>query len=196
MKRAILALSVMFLAYGGYAQGYLKYQNASASLITTNLFGTTGNMGGGPGKYNFMLLVGPDAGTPVFVDNSLFNTNGPVGGRMVSRGVTPVPGSSEGFVSIQLVGWSVNLGGTYQEFLANKPTATTGFWGESAIGRVSLGSATGTATLPAIMVDGSSLPAGWTQIPGFALNAVPEPSAIALGVLGLGALVLFRRRKN
>lgn len=35
-----------------------------------------------------------------------------------------------------------------------------------------------------------------TSLGSFNLYVIPEPSVIALGVLGLGALVLFRRRKN
>lgn len=45
--------------------------------------------------------------------------------------------------------------------------------------------------------DGASVPVPNLQgLQSFNLYVVPEPSAIALGVLGVGALVLFRRRKN
>jgi hypothetical protein len=41
-----------------------------------------------------------------------------------------------------------------------------------------------------------SLPAEYTLKGLRTFSLVPEPSAIALGALGLGALVVFRRRKN
>jgi len=197
MKRAILALSVMLVAYGVQAQGFIKFGNNAASLITTNLFGVTGPAGGAgtAGSYIFELMVGLDGQAPSSTTISNANSGTLGAGRISNRNVDV--GKPVGdFVSVQVIGWSRNLGLNYQQFLVNKPTATTGFWGESAIGRYQLASATGVATAPVLMVDGTTPPAGFVQIPGFALNAVPEPSAIALGVLGLGALILFRRRKN
>lgn len=39
-------------------------------------------------------------------------------------------------------------------------------------------------------------PVNLLGLTSFNIHAVPEPSVIALGVLGVGALLLFRRRKN
>jgi len=47
-----------------------------------------------------------------------------------------------------------------------------------------------------VLGGGSTPPANLIGLTSFNLHFVPEPSVIALGVLGVGALVLFRRRKN
>jgi hypothetical protein len=67
--------------------------------------------------------------------------------------------------------------------------ASGGFWGKSEVFT--------TGRLGGIdPTDGSIVAApnsvGWTS---FNVHGVPEPSTIALGVLGLGSLLLFRRRK-
>jgi len=53
------------------------------------------------------------------------------------------------------------------------------------------------ASAPFSYTMGSSIPPapGDTLMIGFRAFAVPEPSTVALGVLGLSALLLFRRRK-
>jgi hypothetical protein len=200
MKRAIIALSILSVAFGVYGQGFIKFQNAAGSLITTNLFGVTGSMAGPTDTYQFQLLIGPDGGTPAYsaaIATVTNKNNALSAGRIANRTSVEVPGNVGDFISVQLVGWSRNLGNNYNQFLANLSTATTGFYGTSEVGRVALSSSSGVSTAPPILFDSAATyPAGWTAIPGFALSAVPEPSAIALGVLGLGALILFRRRKN
>ena len=49
--------------------------------------------------------------------------------------------------------------------------------------------ATGGGTLPTPPITGAG------RFTGATLQPIPEPSSIALGLLGLGAIVLFRRRK-
>ena len=50
-------------------------------------------------------------------------------------------------------------------------------------------------TVPYGLGSATITPPNLAGLESFTVNLVPEPSAIALGVLGLGALVLFRRRK-
>jgi len=59
------------------------------------------------------------------------------------------------------------------------------------------GAMVGKSPTPFIYTMGTSIPPGAldTQMKTFRGFAVPEPSTVALGVLGLGALLLFRRRK-
>jgi hypothetical protein len=49
--------------------------------------------------------------------------------------------------------------------------------------------AVGGGTLPTAVITGAG------RFTGATLEPIPEPSSIALGLLGLGAIVLFRRRK-
>jgi len=98
-------------------------------------------------------------------------------------------GVTEDFV---LLGWSGNIGSTVAsvESFLNGQGPTTGWIGESAVGSqvVSAG-----APSPVPPIWGSA-----PQIPGFTLGEVqpiPEPSTIALGVMGAAALLALRRKK-
>ncbi len=64
-----------------------------------------------------------------------------------------------------------------------------GFRGQTDVKQVTLGPATG----PGTVVWGSTATA--SRFSPLLVSVVPEPSTIALGVLGLGSLLLFRRRK-
>ena len=87
-----------------------------------------------------------------------------------SRSISGAPGGST--VSLQVRVWATATGSSWEN-------ATTR--AESNIIQVTLG------TLPAP-------PPNMVGLSTFQFSAVPEPSSIALGLLGLGALVLIRRR--
>jgi len=92
--------------------------------------------------------------------------------------------------TIAIAAWAVNSGGalgaatTFAQAVADTATGDAGYaWGVSTLANDTM--ATGSETLP-------TMP---TTIEGFSLGqAVPEPSTIALGVIGASTL-LFRRRK-
>ena len=82
-------------------------------------------------------------------------------------------------------GWETAFGSSYEAALAD---------GRGLVGRsVVFAMDTAVGTEPIMNVRGvSTFPTGWT---GFAI-VVPEPSAIALGLVGVGALLLLRRRRK
>jgi hypothetical protein len=87
-----------------------------------------------------------------------------------------------GFGLFQVRAWSTANGTSYNDNLSRQ----VGSVGKSGILRVDTGN-------PLIGESGASLiTAGLTT---FNITPVPEPSAIALGVLGVGTLLLLRRRK-
>jgi len=99
-------------------------------------------------------------------------------------GVLPTAG---GAVTVQLRAW-YNIGGTitsYADAVASSSTAMR--YGASPLLYLS---ATGnpSATPPTTPVD-------LIGLSGFQLAAVPEPSTLALAGLGIGALLMIRRRK-
>jgi hypothetical protein len=99
------------------------------------------------------------------------------GGRTVDS-ITP----AGGFGMFQVRAWSSANGTSYNDV----KTRGQGFAGQSGILRVDTGN-------PVIGEAGASLiQAGLTS---FNITPVPEPSAIALGILGVGTLLLLRRRK-
>jgi hypothetical protein len=98
--------------------------------------------------------------------------------RTVASAVV-VPGVAAGEVArIQMRVWEARGGATWAEAIANAdPTVLRG-------------------TSPSFNLTLSANPVNPTGLVSFNLYQVPEPSVIALGVLGVGALLLFRRRKN
>jgi hypothetical protein len=87
-------------------------------------------------------------------------------------------------VNYAFAAWSISTGAlTWQA----AKTATTGYVGNSGIGlNYTLA---GGATTPSLTFGN-----GAGQVQGFTLNPVPEPSTIALGLLGAAALFLRRRK--
>jgi len=136
-----------------------------------------------------MLYVGP-ANT---ANASALSTNGVGGGAFLVGGVGAgyFSGGSrtiEGFaggttVTVQVRAWRLSAGATYEATGGNGVLNLPGE-GHSNLIQVTLAS-------------GLSTPPNLTGLTGFSVApvVVPEPSSIALGLLGLGALTLIRRRK-
>jgi len=104
----------------------------------------------------------------------LFIPNAIVGGD------TGIPNSSGGTATVALAAW-FNGGGAYTSLAAAQAAGQA--WGESAATTVTGLGGTGSppATPPAI------------GVPSFSLTSTPEPSTIALGVMGASAFLLRRR---
>jgi hypothetical protein len=100
---------------------------------------------------------------------------------------TITPSTPNAQVAFMFAAWSISTGAlTYDA----AKLASTGYTGQSAIGQnYTLGGFGSPPSLP-----GATFGAGAGQISGFTLTPVPEPSTIALGLLGAAAL-LMRRRK-
>jgi len=119
-------------------------------------------------------------------------------GRVLGSSSQVVTGVGLGnTANIVVIGWSANIGSTIsalEAFLANPSATEQGtqtFVGESAVGvGVTLGNG-GSIGTPAAF--------GATGVPGFTLGEVPvqspEPTTIALGVIGAASVLAFRRKK-
>jgi len=224
MKKALVVATIaMICAASTFAQGLLLFNTKSGVQITNTPGGVwspvflpepgnrveakTGNpsnlgptfsgsqtYGGGFAigiGYTAALYGGP-VGTPEadlqLVATTLFRTQtattvaGTVQPPAVSPSVAGVPAGS--FATFQLRAWD-NQGLTITAW-SQVDGSTTVDHGKSL-----------QWNLPWALGNGSTIPVPNLQgMESFNLHIVPEPSAIALGVLGVGALVLFRRRKN
>lgn len=169
------------------AQGTVTFSNSATSLVRIGFLGgdpvpvgTTSGFGG--------LLVGLFWGVTGSTQDQLVQigataTINPQPGRYSggtrTTGAGTTPGASAVF---QVRAWSADLGADWAT--AANAAGATGWIGVSA----TFTSATGGAGSP------PSTPVNLNAtVPGFAVG-VPEPSVVALAVLGAGAL-LFRRRK-
>ena len=198
MKKTLLLLGLLLLPAALFAQGTVSFQNASTSRMTTNSTATpplgqspnaTGNTVAiytvglyvapqGTTDPNAFTLMGPTTPSQGGIGAGLFNGN-PSGGFFV------ISNNTGQTIAFQVRAWQTTAGSTY-ELAKNVANA---YRGVSPIAGVTPD--TGVAITPNLF--GTS--AG--QIGGFVLTPalVPEPSSIALGLLGLGAIALFRRRK-
>jgi len=177
IKKAILALSVLAVTVIGastaFAQGQIaatSFNQASSSLgLIFDTDGTTPLNGTG---FSVELLGGPSS------DPGTFTLIRPSTSVFLSAGRTLDIGSStlgfSGNLFYQIRAWN-NNGGTVTSF----DSAT--IRGASSVTSVTL------TTAPA-------LPAAAENFANFSLAVVPEPSTIALGLIGATALLLRRRR--
>jgi hypothetical protein len=145
-------------------------------------------------------------------DTSLTASNSPTASRLIvaanqSSGSAVVPWASGTTDSIVLVGWSANLGSSWNVVSNELAQWTTGAdYSTTIVGSAFLGiSATGyvnPALSPASGVTLFATAAGSQGLPIYSLNTqlyllpVPEPATLALAGLGGLGLLLFRRRRQ
>lgn len=188
MKKAIL-LAAGLLAVASFnagAQGTVTFANSNTSLVTAEVGGPAVPTGLNSGYGG--LLVGLFWGVQGSSEDQLIQIGAtaainPLAGRYSGGTRTTGVGTAAGATAtFQVRAWSADLGATWAEAQLSN---ATGWIGSSAL----FTSATGGAGEP------PSTPINLnTSVPGFAVTLVPEPSVIALAVLGAGAL-FFRRKK-
>jgi len=185
MKKILLACSVLLVAVGAFAQGQINFANTSTTLITTNTPTGSGSISGA-GLYTIGLYIGAPGATRAQLTLAGTTANGALAGRFSGGNPYQVPGAPAGSaIAFQVRAWTTAHGATYEAAAASgSPSALVG---ESTIGSVT--PTAPPATVPGIFGTGAG------QVGGFSIAPVPEPSSIALGLLGLGAVALFRRRK-
>lgn len=178
MKKVLLTLALAAVTTFTYAQGTIQLANNAATRFTVNGVRPTVLL---PSTFKFGVYVGTDehilSHEPV----------GPLGTNSTTIGLISGPNPQAygiaGFepnttVFVQIRGWESRFD-TWEQGQA-------GLHGQTAVRAVTLGPSTG----PGTVVWAETDPTKFQHI-----DLVPEPSTIALAVLGLGSLLLFRRRK-
>jgi hypothetical protein len=178
-KAVLLLLAVVAVSGNAYSQGTIGFANNPLVPITDMTTGSATGPNTTVGLYwtentSESNLDNLELGgtTPIFT-SGIFNN----GGAALTLGAaTGTP------VLVEIRAWD-NGAASYEEALA----IGTGNAGRSgALNIVSLGG--GPTAAPNLVIQGG--------FSGFAITPIPEPSTIALGILGgLGAMVLLRRRK-
>jgi len=177
MKKLLIALAAVFITAASYGQGQVVFANKVGTTVDAPVFLNSLSSGVGPGAgYSAQLFLqgAGNALTPLTPVQS-FRPAGTGTAAIADRYwvTTPVdvpvaPGSSATFI---VRAWQTSQG--------SFENATSK--GESQPFSVVVGG----GTLP---------PSNLVGLTSFVVTSVPEPSVIALGVLGASAL-LFRRRK-
>lgn len=192
MKKLFLTLAfAAATAVASYAQGTVQFQNTA---LTRMLWKLETESAAGVAlpvtkAVNYGLFVNGSQ-TPLAQLGASSTTSA---GLIVAPLGTafPIPGVAAGATAqIQVRAWSASFGSDWRAAQAafNNKVAGTLF-GESTVASFTLGPDSG----PGVVLWSNS---DTTKLrPITILEAVPEPSTIALGVLGLGSLLFFRRRQ-
>ncbi len=185
----------MLLSVRAFSQGFVAFQNNQVTRLTTNDF--QGNMGftSGVNAYRIGLYIAP-FGTTDEQSFSLIglatNSSGAVQvyGRFNGGDQFQIPGNTGQTIAYQVRAWSLFAGNSHEEAVLYAGPETV-FAGRSAIGEVTPG--VGSAPSPPLF---GTLPG---TVDGFALTPIiPEPSTLALAVVGAGIFwfaTRARRRK-
>jgi len=187
MKKILLTFAGVLLAIGVQAQGTVNFANNAATAISNIVTGArvpAGNTFLAQLYYGAAGLADDSSFQSVTNPAATFTLAGQV---LAGTRSTTLAGGSTG--SFQIRAWQASLGPTWEvAFPAWQSGAAGPVLGKSGIIQVKtadpFASPPGTPT---------SLITG-TGLTGFYLTPVPEPTVIALGALGLAAL-LYRRRK-
>jgi hypothetical protein len=189
------AAATTAVSFGGYSGNELMGQSPNGDLLTpgTTTYGAGTALGTG---YSVELLAGPNTVTSVSgltptapIITTWYTAAGgnPATGlsgfwnSVANATISTVPGGTT--ASVALAAWN-NEGGTVTSLAAAQAAGDP--WGVSALG-TSAPLGAGIATPP-------NLP---SSITSFSLvSTIPEPSTIALGVIGASAFLMRLRRKQ
>lgn len=177
MKKLLLIAVGMLATLSAYAQGTVNFANvagpATARTVNAPVFHTDGTTRlSGPG-FQAQLYAGPSASALTAVGNPAPFLTG-AGAGYFQGGSRTIPTVAPGAAATVVVrAWDTATGATWE---------AAGIKGESGAITVTTG---GAGTPP-------SLPANLVGLQSFSL--VPEPSTIALAILGVAALFVRRRK--
>jgi len=183
MKKLIVTLLTAVAAVAAHAQGTVVFANSSTSTVTLQ--------GGGAaptdGSFQVTLWFTPtDGGTLVQIGNSIplgQIAGNPVPGRFSGGTVTTPDAANGGIGAAENAYFQVRVAGVLNG---------TAYSGESAVlFRPTGGGLVAAQNLYSLP---NPNPNNYTALGPISLVPVPEPSVVALAVLGCGAL-LFRRRR-
>lgn len=190
MKVTLAVLASMVLAYSGFSQGQVTFNNST----TKRVIDSRTDMGPPIGVFVAGLYYSTDLSAAVDTESATdglslaFTTpvttvNNVALYGLFNSGAQPIAGVPEATqVLLQARIWEVGYASYEEAFNAG------GYVGSSGTFNATLGGPTTGIPIPSTS---ALLPAG-----NIVVTPVPEPSTVVLGILGgLGAMVLLRRRK-
>ena len=221
MKRIVLLFQLLIIANWVQAQGEVNFNNNNSALTKISIAqsvggGATTLMSGPANSYYFALFYSTTATTVLGSTAAVMPTLGGIGnyvlsddnwiyvttiansatpGRISGSATQPIPnlpiGTPAQFV---ILGWSANIGrnlAALQSFFAGESSPGNAVIGESNVSGTLLVGDNFSYLVPNLFGGNTELIHGFTLGP----VAVPEPTTIALGVLGGLAMLSLRRKQ-
>lgn len=196
MKKLTLVAALTTVAVTTYAQGTLTFSNRPAFVggsVAENAVVTLGVTGvpdgtriSGPAYVAQLYWAAgenaPEGSLQPIGSPLAFASGGAAG--FVGPEVLTIPVSPASTITVQVRAWNIAGGATYEAAAVN--FATPGIIGKSA--RITI---TGLGNPSA---EPPTTPANIAGLRSFSVTPVPEPSVVALGLLGAGLLFLRRRK--
>jgi hypothetical protein len=195
MKKTMLTLALVGLsAAATYAQGTIQFLNSGLSPVKYQ------EAPGGPivnAPMGLGIVIGVFWGTSASAlqlqqpTTTIGTGPTPAAGVFNGGAVYTLPGAPVGStVSLKIAGW-VNLGGTTPTDVSGRLDPRITHYGESAVVTTT---ALAPESGPGTVVWQGATGVNANRAKPFVIELVPEPSVMALGALGLGALLLRRRK--
>jgi len=186
MKKLLLTISLAVVTAMSYGQGTIGFGNTIASKV--GIISPGGARVDMPitARVNFGAFWGLTANSLELNAGALGTSSTANAGIIVAPATYALANSPEnGNVFLQIRGWDASFGSDWAS-----AKAAGALFGETDVRQVTLAGPLG---------PGASIWQGASGVNPNKFNpltlSIPEPSAIALAVLGLGSLLLFRRRK-
>jgi len=179
MKKLLIALAAVMVSVASYGQGQVVFANLVGTAVNAPVMLQGTDHGPGAGYSSQLFLQGANGALTALTPASTFRPAGVGAAAIADRywlsqtvDVPVTPGANATFV---VRAWKTSLG-SYDAAVASK--SDFGFSSPVTV-------AVGGGTLP---------PSNLVGLQGFSVNQVPEPSTIALGLLGVAAMALRRRK--
>lgn len=173
MKKLLVLTACLGATAMAFGQGQFNFNNYTAGITALVSTGDGTLLNGDDGWVGQMYASIDGAMTPVGTPIS-FRTGGRAG--RINGGATAISGLGAVAVDMEMRAWNTNDGATYDA-------------AESAFGAV------GTSNMINVSLGVAPAPPGdLVGLEAFSVAVVPEPSTMALGLLGIGALLIRRRR--
>jgi hypothetical protein len=168
MKKLMIAVAALIVSISAYGQGQFAFNNRVPPDINAPFQLDTGAKLSGT-DYTVQLLGGPTGGTLAALGSTQFRTGAAAGYvNPLTVTVPGVAGGKDADVLLKVFAGSSTAGSALSQFGPYKITVQE-------------------APNPPL-----NLPLGTSPL---VVTAIPEPTTLALGALGLGALLAIRRRK-
>jgi len=178
MKKLLLTASLMIAAIAAFGQGQITFQNGATTAITNTTTGQRAVVSTMVGLY----VNANSAATSVSPGWSLQGSTNLTAPGIFFGGTRTTTFPAGTPVAVQVRAWLTS--GAFADYASAVTGDPAGSFGASV--PIVLTPTASPSPAPNLVANGFQ---------SFNVAPVPEPSSIALGLLGLGAVALFRRRK-